>query len=80
MWTLLLNQACQERTCGTYRMEIPSLIAIVAGVVLFFYCVRLLINLSLSFALLLLLLTVSGALSFILLPSVRSILSSLRGG
>lgn len=80
MWTLLLNQACQERTCGTYLMEIPSLIAIVAGVVLFFYCVRLLINLSLSFALLLLLLTVSGALSFILLPSVRSILSSLRGG
>jgi hypothetical protein len=61
-------------------MEIPSLIATVAGVVLFFYCVRLLINLSLSFALLLLLLTVSGALSFILLPSVRSILSSLRGG
>jgi len=46
---------------------------------LLFYCVRFLIKLSLSFALLLLVLTVGSVLSFILLPGVRSIVSSFRG-
>lgn len=60
-------------------MEVPSLIALVVGAVLLIYCLRALIKLSLSFAMLLLILTVSGALSFIFLPSVRSLFSSLKG-
>ncbi|MBS0170735.1 MAG: hypothetical protein JSR62_10315 [Nitrospira sp.] len=57
-------------------MEIPSLIALVVGAVLLIYCLRALIKLSLSFAMLLLILTVSGALSIIFLPSVRSLFGS----
>lgn len=60
-------------------MDIPSLIALMVGAVLLIYCLRVLIKLSLSFAMLLLILTVSGALSFLFLPSVRSLFSSLRG-
>lgn len=60
-------------------MDIPSLIALVLGVVLCFYCIRFLIKLSLSFALLLLVLTVGSVLSFILLPGFRSIIGSFRG-
>ncbi|HPV83294.1 MAG TPA: hypothetical protein PK866_09220 [Nitrospira sp.] len=60
-------------------MDILSFMALVVGVVLLFYCVRFLIKLSLSFALLLLVLTVGSVLSFILLPGVRSIVSSFRG-
>ena len=60
-------------------MDILSFMALVVGVVLMFYCVRFLIKLSLSFALLLLVLTVGSVLSFILLPGVRSIVSSFRG-
>ncbi len=60
-------------------MDILSLIALVVGAMLLIVCLRALIKLSLSFAMLLLILTVSGALSFILLPSVRSLFSSLRG-
>lgn len=61
-------------------MEIPPLIALVVGAVLFFYCVRALIKLSLSFALFLLFITVGGALSLMFLPIVRSMFVSLRGG
>jgi len=60
-------------------MDILSFMALVVGVMLLFYCVRFLIKLSLSFALLLLVLTVGSVLSFILLPGVRSIVSSFRG-
>ena len=60
-------------------MDILSLMVLVVGVVLLFYCVRFLIKLSLSFALLLLVLTVGSLLSFILLPGFRSIVSSFRG-
>ena len=60
-------------------MDIPSLIALVVGVVLLFYCVRFVITLSLSFAFLLLVLTVGSVLSFILHPGFRSIVISLRG-
>lgn len=60
-------------------MDILSFMALVVGVVLLFYCVRFLIKLSLSFALLMLVLTVGSVLSFILLPGVRSIVSSFRG-
>jgi len=60
------------------HMEISSLIALLIGMVLLFYCIRVMIRLSLSFLLFLLALTVGGLLSFFLLPTVRSILSSFR--
>ena len=59
-------------------MELPSLIILVVGVVLLFYVLRALIKLSLSLALFVLVLTVGGVLSFLLLPGVRSIVSSLK--
>ncbi len=59
-------------------MELPFLIALLLGMVLLFYLVRALIQLSLSLALFLLVLAVGGVLSFLLLPGVRSIVSSLR--
>ncbi|ULA67270.1 MAG: hypothetical protein LZF62_230043 [Nitrospira sp.] len=64
---------------SSHPMDIPSFIALVVGVVLFFYCVRFLIKLSLSLAFLLLVLTVGSVLSFILLPGFRSIVGSFRG-
>ena len=52
-------------------MELLSLITLLAGAVLLFYVVRALIKLSLSLALFLLVLTVGGVLSFLLLPAGR---------
>ncbi|ULA59521.1 MAG: hypothetical protein LZF60_140060 [Nitrospira sp.] len=60
------------------HMDILSLLALLVGMVVLFYFVRALIKLSLSLALFLLVLTVGGVLSFLLLPTVRSIVSSLR--
>ena len=59
-------------------MDIPSLIALLVGVILLFYCVRAVVRFSLSFFLFLLALTAGGVLSFFLQPTVRSLISSFR--
>jgi hypothetical protein len=74
----LLNETHQARRLLFIRMELLSLITLLVGALLLFYVVRALIKLSLSLALFLLVLTVGGVLSFLLLPAVRSIVSSFR--
>lgn len=66
-----MNETHQARRLLFIRMELLSLITLLAGAVLLFYVVRALIKLSLSLALFLLVLTVGGVLSFLLLPAVR---------